>query len=29
MVEEMECLDKNETWDLARMLDGRRHVGCC
>ena len=31
MVEEMEAVEKNETWDLVELLDGRKHVvvnGC-
>ena len=27
MVEEMEALDKNESWDLVELLDGRKPVG--
>ena len=27
MVEEMEALEKNETWDLVEFPDGRKHVG--
>ena len=27
MVQEMEALDKNETWDLVELPDGRKFVG--
>jgi hypothetical protein len=27
MVEEMESLHKNETWDLVELPNGRKHVG--
>ena len=27
MVEEMEALDKNETWDLVKLPDGRKPIG--
>jgi hypothetical protein len=27
MVEEMESLHKNETWDLVKLPNGRKHVG--
>jgi len=28
VVEEMDALDKNETWDLVKLLNGRKLVGC-
>ena len=27
MVEEMEALDKNESWDLVELPDGRKPIG--
>jgi hypothetical protein len=27
MVEEMDCLDNNEAWDLVDLLAGRNSVG--
>ena len=28
MVEEMEALQKNSTWDLVELLEGKKTVGC-
>lgn len=28
MVEEMESLKKNETWDLVQLSQGKRAIGC-
>lgn len=24
----LECLKKNGTWDLAKVLEGKSHIGC-
>ena len=28
MVEEMESLHKNQTWELAQLLEGKKAIGC-
>jgi hypothetical protein len=28
MVEEMESLSKNKTWDLMELLKGKKPIGC-
>ena len=28
MVEEMEYLYKNQTWELAQLLEGKKAIGC-
>lgn len=29
MIDVMEGLHKNETWDLVPLLEGKQPVGCC